>query len=318
MRAARFHEHGGPEVLTVDDVDSPEPGYGDVIVDVRAIGVNPVDTYFREGAYPVPSLPFTPGSDLAGVVSAVGDGVDRFAPGDRVFGTGLGNGMHGTYAEEVAAPAEFLATLPEGASFEDGAALALVGMTAWQALVAHAELEPAELALVHGGNGGVGHVAIQLAETMGARVLTTANPDYRDRLEALGAETVFDYGRSDLTESVQRVGAPEVVVDTRMDEYMQFDADVAAQGARVVCLGNSTEQAGLSAVGAAKSKDVRFQFMTMYNTPDKAAVLARLGDLLARGEVVPEIEQTYSLDEAGEAQRAVLEESFLGKLVITT
>ncbi|MDS0294579.1 NADPH:quinone reductase [Halogeometricum luteum] len=316
MRAVRFHEHGGPDVLTVDDVDEPEPGYGEVVVEVGAAGVNPVDTYFREGAYPVPSLPFVPGSDLAGTVVSVGDGVERFSLGDRVFGTGLGNGRPGTYAEQVAAPADSLAHLSEDAELADAAALALVGTTAWRALVHHAAVEPAETVLIHGGSGGVGHVAVQLAGAMGARVLATASPDHHDALRDLGAESVFDYRRDDLSSVISEAGAPDVVLDTHMDRYLQLNANVAADGARIVGVGNDTAEGGFDDIGVTKSKELRYQFMSMFNTPDPSEVLARLNELLVSGTVEPVIHDTYTLEAAGDAQRTVLNDSFVGKLVL--
>ncbi|MGQ4554903.1 alcohol dehydrogenase catalytic domain-containing protein [Halobellus sp. GM3] len=317
MRAVRFHEHGGPEVLTVDEVDDPQPGHGEVLLDVAAAAVNPVDTYFREGEYPVPHLPFIGGSDVAGTVAAVGGGVDAFAVGDRVFGTGLGNGRPGSYAEAVSAPADLLARLPEAVDFETAAAVALVGTTAWQALVHHAAVEPAETVLVHGGSGGVGHVAIQLAETTGARVHATASPDDAADLEALGASEVFDYTRADLEEAVVDAGGADVVVDLHMDRYLQFNANVANAGARVIGIGNDTAEGGFDDIGITKGKEIRYQFMSMYNADDVGAVLARLADLCARDEVAPVIHETYDLDETAEAQRAVLEDSFVGKLVVT-
>ncbi|MFC6875038.1 NADPH:quinone reductase [Halobellus marinus] len=316
MRAVRFHEHGGPEVLTVDEVDEPEPEYGQVVVDVEAAGVNPVDTYFREGAYPVPHLPFIGGGDLAGTVAEVGQGVERFAVGDRVYGTGLGNGMPGSYAEQAAAPADHIAHLPDEIDFIEGAALGTVGATAWQALVHHAAVDPAETVLVHGGSGGVGHLAIQLAETMGARVHATASPEHADDLEALGADEVFDYSRSDLADAVVDAGAPDAVVDLHMDQYLQFNTDVVNTGATVVGIGNDTAEGGFDNIGATKGKEVTFQFMSLFNADDLSAILAPLADLGARGELAPVVHRTYDFEDAGEAQRAVLEDSFVGKLVL--
>lgn len=317
MRAVRFHEHGGPEVLQVDEVERPDPGHGEVVVDIEAAGVNPVDTYFREGAYPVPHLPFIGGGDLAGVVSDVGAGVDEFAAGDRVLGTGLGNGRPGTYAEAAAAPADTLAHLPEAVSFEDGAALGTVGGTAWQALVHHADVDPAETVLVHGGAGGVGHVAVQLAETMGAHVHATASPEHADALADLGVEETFDYARDDLAAAIADAGAPDVVVDLHMDQYLQLNADVVNQGARVLGIGNDTAEGGFDDIGVTKGKEVQYQFMSLFNAADLGAVLDGVADLAAGGEVEPVVHRTYGLDEAAEAQRAVLEDSFLGKLVLT-
>ena len=317
MRAVRFHDHGGPEVLQVDEVERPDPSHGEVVVDVEAAGVNPVDTYFREGAYPVPHLPFIGGGDLAGVVADVGEGVDEFSVGDRVLGTGLGNGRPGTYAEAAAAPAANLAHLPEGVSFEDGAALGTVGGTAWQALVHHGDVDPAEVVLVHGGAGGVGHVAVQLAETMGAHVYATASPEYAGALADLGAEATFDYAREDLADAIADAAPPDVVVDLHMDQYLQLNTDVANAGARVIGIGNDTAEGGFDDIGATKGKEVRYQFMSLFNAADLSGVLDGVADLCARGEVEPVIHEVYDFDEAAEAQRAVLEESFLGKLILT-
>ncbi|SIR15391.1 NADPH2:quinone reductase [Haladaptatus litoreus] len=316
MRAVRYHEHGGPEVLRVDDIDRPEPDDDELLVAVRAAGINPVDTYFREGSYPPGDLPWIPGSDFAGVVEAVGSEVDEFSAGDRVFGTGLGNNRQGTCAEFVTTPTDTVAHLPDGVGFDEGAAVALVGVTAWRALIDHAGLEPGETCLVHGGSGGVGHVAVQLASATGARVTTTASEEYHDRLEALGADTVLDYSRDDLADAVREAGAPDVILDHRLDDYLQFDADVATVGTRVVGIGNEGSAAGFDDISGARSKELSVTLMSMFNTPDISAVLERLSRLVADGEIVPEIAGVYGLDEVDSAQQDVIGDSFLGKLVV--
>ena len=315
MRAVRFHEHGGPDVLTVEEIETPEPGPDEVLVEVEAVCVNPVDTYFRNGTYSVPALPFVPGADLAGVVAAVGGRVERFERGDRVFGTGLGNGRSGTYAESVVAPASFLGPLPNDVTFVQGAALALVGVTAWQALVHHAGVEPADRILIHGASGGVGHVAVQLAEVMGAVVVGTASEEYHGRVERLGAEAVFDY-KSDLGPKLSPGDAPNVILDTRADAYLDLDTEVAAQDARIVAIGNSDNKATVEPVNDAKSKELTYQFMSMFNCRDYADRLERLGRLCAEGDVSPTVARRYDLEEANKAQRAVMADSFLGKIVL--
>lgn len=315
MRAVRFYEHGGPDVLTVEEIKTPEPGPEEVLVDIEAVGVNPVDTYFRSGAYPVPALPFVPGSDLAGVVAAVGGRVERFERGDRVFGTGLGNGRSGTYAESGVAPASFLGPLPADVTFAQGAALALVGVTAWQALVHHAGVKPADRALIHGASGGVGHVAVQLAELMGAVVVGTAREEYHDRVGRLGAEAVFDY-ESELAPKLSSGGAPDVILDTRANAYLDLDTEVAAQDARIVAIGNSNNRATIEPINGAKSKELTYQFMSMFNCRDYADRLERLGRLCAKGDISPTVARRYDLEEASEAQRAVMADSFLGKIVL--
>ncbi|MFB6120944.1 MAG: NADPH:quinone reductase [Halobacteriaceae archaeon] len=316
MRAVRYHEHGGPGVLRVDEIPTPDPGHGEIRVAVEAASVNPVDTYFREGAYVPPELPMVPGSDFAGVVDEVGPGVTRFEVGDRVFGTNLGNDRQGTYAAEIVAPANRAAHLPDGVAFSEGAAVALVGATAWRALVSHANLDPAETVLVHGGNGGVGHVAVQLAASSGARVVTTARPTYHDRLAAIGADHVVDYRVDGLADALRAAGPPDVILDHRLDDYLSLDAEVGTRGCRVVGIGNTEAAAGFNDVAGARARELSLDLISVFNTPDVPAVLDRIGDLVAAGDVVPEVSDLYELEEAAAAQRAVAEDSFFGKLVV--
>ncbi|KDE58296.1 zinc-binding dehydrogenase [Halostagnicola sp. A56] len=317
MKAVRYHEHGGTDVLELEEIETPEPDADEVLVEIGAAGINPVDTYFREGSYAPAELPWIPGSDFAGTVEAVGDEVTAFEPGDRVFGTGLGKDIPGTCAEYVASPTDRIATLPDGVSIETGAALGVPAVTAWRSLIDHAELEPAERCLVHGGSGGVGHAAVQIAAATGAEVTTTASPEYHEKLESLGADIVLDYHREDLEDAVITAGAPDVILDHRLDDYLQFDANVATQGTRVVGIGNTGPEAGFSNVPAARSKELRIHLISMFNTPDLAAVLRRVATLLSSGTLSAEVDRTYDLEEVSDAHEAVVSESFLGKLVVT-
>jgi NADPH2:quinone reductase len=316
MRAVRYHEHGGRDVLQVDEIDRPEPGRNELLVAVEAAAINPVDTYFREGSYEPASLPMIPGSDFAGEVAAVGEGVEDFAEGDRVFGTGLGNDRQGTCAEYAVTPTDRVAHLPAGADFGEGAGLGVAGVTAFRALIHHAELEPGERCLVHGGSGGVGHAAVQIAAATGARVTTTASPKYHDRLNTLGADDVLDYDRDDLADAVTGVGEPSVVLDHRLDDYLQFDANVAATGARLVGIGGNSPESGFSNTPAARSKELEIHLMSMFNTPSLRAVLEQLAVLIDDGDLTAEVDRVYGLDQVGEAHRAVLEDSVFGKLVV--
>ncbi|MFB6308367.1 MAG: NADPH:quinone reductase [Haloarculaceae archaeon] len=316
MRAIRYHGHGGSDVLEVESIERPTPGHGEVLVAVEAAAVNPVDTYFREGSYEPASLPWIPGSDCAGVVDAVGPGVDDYSVGDRVFATGLGNDHSGTCAECVVVATDHLARLPETVSFETGAAVALVGVTAWRALIDACGLDPAETCLVHGGSGGVGHVAVQLAATAGARVTTTATPGYHSHLYGLGADAVFDYDRDDLADAVVGAGRPDVILDHRLDDYLSFDADVAAEGGRIAAIGNTDASATFADVPRCRSKALSVHHVSMFNTPDYGAVLERLARLLEDGDLTAEIARRYDLEEVPEAHRAVVGDSYLGKLVV--
>ena len=316
MRAVRYHEYGDPSVLAVESVDRPEPRGTELLIDVAAAGINPVDTYFRSGEYTPAGLPMIPGADLAGTVTAVGSQASGFEPGDRVFGTGLGRDRQGTYAEYAVGPADHFAHLPTETSFRDGAAIALVGVTAWRALIDHADLTLGETVLVHGGSGGVGHAAVQIADAAGAEVIATARPTHHERLRSLGADYAIDYRREDLEEAVLEAGQPDVILDHRLDDYLQFDASVAHVGTRVVGIGNTEPDAGFENIAAARGKDLSLVLMSMFNTPSFAPVLSELASLLETGDLEPFVAESYALEEAAAAQEAVMDGQFFGKLVI--
>jgi len=320
MRAVRIHDHGGPEILAVEDIPRPEPGPNEALVEVAAAGVNPVDTYFREGSYTPVELPFTPGVDVAGTVVATGSDVETISVDTPVLGTGIGNATHqGAYAEYAVVPTDRLVPLAADVDLQMAGAAGVVGCTAWRALVDHAALDPAESCLVHGGAGGVGHVAVQIAAAMGATVITTAAPAYHDTLAALGADVVLDYDREDLASAVREAadGGVDVVLDHRLDEYLQFDAEVAATGGRVVGIGENQSDPAFTDDGVARSKDVSYHFMSMFNTPDLRDPLDGVAQFMASDRLNIHISDTYTIDAAADAQRAVLEESYLGKLAIT-
>jgi NADPH2:quinone reductase len=318
MRAVRYHEHGGSAVLQVDDVDRPEPSDDEVLVEVAAAGINPVDTYFREGAYQPFTLPMVPGVDAAGEAVEVGSTVDGVAAGDAVVATGLSKDHYGACAEYVAVPSDRIARLPEGVDLVAAGGAGVAAVTAWRALIDHAGLEPAETALIHGGSGGVGHAAVQLAAATGARVVTTAAPEYHDRLESLGADAVVDYGRDDLRDAVTEAsdGGPDVILDHRLDDYLQFDADVAAHDGRIVGIGENDPAIGFTNDGVARGKDLTYQFMSMFNTPKLSDPLGRVAHLMGTGDIDIEVAETYDLEEVAAAHDDVMTDSFLGKLVV--
>ncbi|RZH66584.1 NADPH:quinone reductase [Natrinema altunense] len=319
MRAVRLHEHGDADVLQVEEVDRPEPAADELLLEVAAAGVNPVDTYFRDGSYTPVDVPFTPGVDVAGTVVETGPTVENFEDGDRVYGTGIGNGgFQGAYAEYATVPTDRVVHLPDGVDVTEAGAAGVAAVTAWRALIDHADLEPAEHCLIHGGSGGVGHAAVQIAAAVSARVITTAADEYHDALAEYGAETVLDYGRDDLADAVRAAadGGVDAILDHRLDDYLQFDADVATTGARVVGIGENSPDPGFSNDGVARSKDVSYQFMSMFNTPDLRVPLRGVASLMETGALSIEVARTYDLEAAADAQRAVVNDSVLGKLVI--
>ena len=205
MKAMRFHEYGGPEELHLDDVSLPAPGPGQVRVRVAATSFNGVDGNIRAGRMqgPMPlDLPHVPGLDLAGTVDALGDGVDALREGDPVIGF-LPFVDDGATAEYVLASAADLAPAPTSIPLADAAALPLVGLTAWQSLVEHANLRAGQRILVNGASGAVGGYAVQLAKSIGAHVLATATPRTRERVTTQGADEIVDHTAGDVSTAVR-------------------------------------------------------------------------------------------------------------------
>ena len=204
MKAVRFHEYGGPDVLRYEDVEQPVPGAGQVRLRVAATTFNGVDANIRGGNMqgPIPvALPHTPGIDVAGTVDALGDGVDGLAVGDRVIGFLPMTGT-GAAAEYVLAPAEALTAAPATVPLADAAALPLVGLTAWQALFEHAKLTAGQRVLINGAGGAVGGYAVQLAKNAGAHVTATVSPRSSERVEASGADRLIDHTAGSVTAAV--------------------------------------------------------------------------------------------------------------------
>ena len=319
MRAVRFHEHGGSDVLQVEDVDTPDPAADEVLVEVDGAGVNPVDTYIREGATDPFTLPMIPGIDAGGTVAAVGESVSGFEVGDPVYGTGIGKNHYGGYAEYAAVPEDRLVGLPAGVDTATAGGAGVVSVTAWRALIDHANLQAADVCLIHGGSGGVGHAAVQIAAAAGAQVITTAAPAYHDELFDLGADVALDYSRPDLETAVQDAGdgGVDVIVDHRLGEYLQFDADVANVGCRVIGIGENATAVGFDRSSATRRKYLQLTMMTMFNTPDFRVPLEKIAYLMGDGDIEIRVADTYNLEDAAAAQQDVMSDSFLGKLLIT-
>ena len=201
MKAVRFHDYGGPEVLRYEDVEQPAPGAGEVLLHVAASGFNAVDAGIRggylQGPFPV-TLPHTPGIEVAGAVEALGDGVNEFSPSDAVIAF-LPMTAAGAAAEYVVAPAESLVPAPASIPLADAAALPMIGLTAWQALIDDAGLQAGQRLLINGAGGGVGDYAVQLAKGAGAHVIAIASPRSADRVKSAGADEVIDHTAGEVT-----------------------------------------------------------------------------------------------------------------------
>lgn len=318
MRAVRYHEHGAADVLRVDEVDRPTPDADEVLVEMRAASVNRVDVMIRSGEYGEVPLPSIPGGDGAGVVAAVGEAVDAFEPGDRVFVSGMDRAEGGTFAEYAAIPETKVAALPPDVPFEVGGAIGNVGATAWTALEEVAGYRTGDRVLVHGGAGGVGHLAVQVASAGGAEVITTAGTEAaRDRLRDLGASAALDYASDSLADEVLTAtdgAGVEVVLDHRLQEYLETDLEVLAGGGQVVAImGHIPATNGLPFY----RKEATLRALRMDNRPVRAPMLERVARLLERDAVTALVGGTYGFDEVDRAHRDVLAGGYVGKLVVT-
>lgn len=293
MKAMILKSFGGPDSFELSDVAKPVPQAGQVLVRVHATSINPLDYQVRRGDYPdlVP-LPAITGHDVSGVVEAVGPGVSAFAPGDEVWYTPQIFDGQGSYAEYHVAAESIIARKPASLSHLEAASLSLVGGTVWEALTARAVLRVGESILIHGGAGGVGHVAIQVAKAMGARVFTTVREDNAEFARSLGADVVIDYTQEDYVEAIMRETAGrgvDVVFDTIGGDTLSRSADVLAQLGRVVSIVDIAQPQNLV---QAWGKNASYHFVF---TRQNRGKLDELTALVERGQLRPHVGAVYSL-----------------------
>ncbi len=322
MRAIRIHTFGGPEVLQLDEVEDPQPGPGQVVVRVHAVGVNPVETYIRSGIYPKPPTPFTPGNDGAGVIDAVGADVNEMAVGDRVY---IAGSRSGTYAEKSLCEVTSVHPLPEPASYAQGAAMNVAYGTAYQAFVHRARPLPGESVLIHGASGGVGTAGVQLARAAGLTVIGTAGTE-RGRQLVLdqGAHHVLDHTVSEYLEQVLSLTAGrgvDIILEMLANVNLGNDLNVLAPGGRVVVIGNrGPGNQGTVSINprAAMSRDAAILGMNLGNASarERVSIHAALVAGLANGTLRPVIGQEFPLAEAAKAHHAVIESRAFGKIVL--
>ena len=316
MKAIVLTSFGGPEAFELREVPKPVPQAGQVLVRVHATSINPLDYQVRRGDYPesVP-LPAITGHDVSGVVEAVGPGVTAFAPGDEVWYTPQIFEGSGSYAEYHVASEAIIGKKPASLSHLEAASLTLVGGTAWEALVVRAGLRVGESILVHGGAGGVGHVAIQLAKAIGARVLTTARGANAEFVRGLGADVVIDYEQEDYVDAVMRETGGhgvDVVFDTIGGDTLSRSADVLAQLGRVVSIVDIAKPQNLL---QAWGKNASYHFVF---TRQHRGKLDELSALIERGQLRPHVGAVYSLADipAAHARLESPDNGLRGKIAI--
>ena len=324
MRAILVRQFGGPDVMRLENVPTPTAGSSQVLVRVRAAGVNPVETYIRAGTYArKPNLPYVPGSDGAGEVESVGSDVKSLKHGDRVYIAGdnvTTVAGAGTYAEYALCSEAMLHRLPANVSFGQGAAMGVPYGTAYRALFGRAAAKPAETVLVHGATGGVGTAAIQLARAHGMTVIGSGGTDRGiDLVRQQGASFVVNHREPNYLEEVMRATngrGVDVILEMAAHINLDKDLSVLAPRGRVVVIGNR----GRVEIDArqAMARDAAILGMTMFNcTPaDLASIHAALVAGLGNGSLNPIIGREMPLSDASRAHEAVLEPGALGKIVL--
>ncbi len=321
MRAVVAGQPGGVEVLEVVDRPIPEPGPGEVLVKVTAAGVNRADLLQRRGFYdPPPGATDVLGLECSGDVVAVGQGVTELQPGTHVCALLTGGG----YAEYVAVPVGQVATIPQGVSLHDSAALMEVAATVWSNVFMMGKLQAGETLLLHGGASGIGTMGIQLAKAFGATVVTTASAAKADACRALGADLVIDYRDEDFVERMKAEGLrADVVLDIIGAKYLQQNIAVLNTAGRLVVIGMQGGVKGELDLGAllAKRAAVMATSLRARPTAEKSAIVsamvAQVWPLLADGTVRPVIHASHPLEDVRLAHQEVEDSSHVGKVLLT-
>lgn len=318
MKAIRVNEFGPPEVMTLEEVPDLRPGPNQVVVRIKAAGVNPTDTYSRSGTLGrSPALPFTPGSDAAGVIDSIGPGVSKVKPGDRVYTSGT---ISGAYAEQALCGEWQVHPLPDKLTLSQGAGVYIPYGTAYRALFMRALARAAETVLIHGASGGVGTAAVQLARAAGLTVIGTAGSERgRGLLQEMGVDHVLDHRAPGYLDQVPALTAGrgiDVLLEMLANVNLDRDLRILAPGARVVVIG-SRGRVEIAPRDIMMSQATLLG-MTLYKTtdPEKTEIFAALAAGLENGTLRPVVGSEMPLSDAPKAHHQVMEAPAYGKIVL--
>ena len=303
MKAIVVHEYGGPEVLKLEDVPRPELKENEILIRVIAAAVNPVDAMIRSGRFGSDRLPLIPGMDVAGVVENTGGKMTKFKAGEAVYAY-LSFKEQGGYAEFAIAKEDETSLKPKNISFEQAAAVPLAATTAWQALIDTAKLSAGQTVLIHGGSGGVGHFAIQIAKARGAKVIATASTPNQDLLRQLGVDQAIDYTTTKFEDVVKDV---DVVLDAVRADTLARSYGVVKKGGIIVSITDRPDQAELEKHG------IRGSLLMAH--PD-ANVLEELKKLIEVKKITPIVSQVLPLAQAAKAHEQIETRHTRGKIVL--
>ncbi len=306
MRAIRFHEYGGPEVLKLEEVPVPEPATNELLIKVYASGVNPVDWKIRKGLRKekFPSeLPMIPGWDVSGVVEKVGDSVKNFKTGDEVYSR-PDLTKNGSYAEYMVIDEGLVNFKPKNYDHVESASIPLAGLTAWQGLFEHGHLEAGQKVLIHAASGGVGSFAVQFAKWKGAYVIGTCSEDHIEFVKKLGADEVIDYKKEDFSEKLKDLN---LVFDLLGEETQKKSIKVLKKGGHLITTLNPEYK------DEATQKGIHLKGFTAQSYPEDLRQIALLVDV---GDVKPVISKVMDLEDAAAAHRLSEAGHVRGKIVL--
>lgn len=318
MKAIRVYSFGDENVLSYEEHKLPAIGATEVLINVKAIGVNPVETYIRSGTYPKkPSLPYTPGSDAAGIIVEVGQQVSHLSVGDRVYTV---SSVSGSYAEQMISFAEDVYSLSDQLSFAEGACIGIPYYTAYQALIHKARAVPGETILIQGASGGVGLACLQIAKWKGYRVIATAgSKEGRSLIEKEGADLVLDHyddARFEKVMDYTKGQGVQIVLEMLSNANLGRDLEILALFGRVIVIG-CRDRVEINP-RLMMSKDTSIVGMTIFNvTPNEKQMMMRdLSDGFDQGKLRPQVGYKYKLSEAAIAHSDILKNKAVGKRIL--
>jgi len=314
MRIVAINQFGSADVAKINHTAVPKPSSEQLLIKLKASSVNPVDAQIRSGHYEAfTPLPFNLGFDGAGIVEDVGDGVKGFSVGDRVYFVPTILNGQGTYADFCVVDAGLVAHIPDNLSFIEAAALSLTGTAAWESLVDRGRLRASETVLIHAGAGGVGHIAIQIAKTLGAKVITTAKECNHEILLSLGADVVLDYEDDNFSLNLaDAVGnGVELVLDTVAGNTIENSAQVLAPHGRIVSLADYCPPQNLVNLWP-KNAEIHLVFMS-----PSAERLNNLNKLVEKGKLKVIIDKIFPLEQVVQAHEYLEVRGRAGKIVLS-
>ncbi len=316
MKAIRIYQYGPPEVMQIEEIEPLQPKAGQVLVEVKAAGVNPVDTYIRSGNYHLKKeLPFTPGFDAAGVILQTGPEVKNLYHGQRVY---TSDSLTGTYAQQTLCLPHHIHPLPDSVSFEEGAAIGIPYGTAWRALFQRGHAVSGERVLIHGASGGVGIAAVQLAAAAGLQVIATAGtPAGRQLVQEQGAQAVFDHHDPDHFQKIlgQTKGV-DLLLEMLANLNLDRDMDILAKGGRLVIIGSRGRIEIDPRKAMAGELNIHGLMLMNASPQELQEIYSGIEKGLLQGKLKPVIGRRLPLHRAAQAHREIIESAHLGKIIL--